>query len=1256
MPMPTDTQPYVGPRPFAVEDSERFFGRNREVNELVSLVTAHAVLLLHAQSGAGKSSLLNAGAVPQLQKEGFEVLPVARIRGWLPPSVRIEDVENPFVYDTIASWAGENAEPAEFASWSLLRALQGRKRGQDELGQDAPRLLAFDQFEEFFTLYPEHWPQREGFFEQVAEVLHCDPLTRVLFCAREEWIAQFDRYAPILPEKVRTRMHLQRLGSESALAAVTEPLSQTARTYAPGVAERLVGDLIQERVESSVGEALEIVEITGEFVEPVQLQVVCQSLWNALPPDTTQITFDHLARYGDVDRALTRFYDDAVATAALSAGIDEAHLRRWCEDKLITATGTRAIVHQERDKTQGIANEALAVLEARHLIRIERRSGANWYELTHDRLIEPIKVGNAAWFPSNLTALQIQAKNWDVQGRPSGLLLRGQLLADALEWAASHPDLLSEVERAYVEASHAERDQEERERREKELREASERAELAEARRRAEEAARLEAERRSVEKTQAAGRLRRLLVVAVVASLIAMSAAGAFFHQKDVASDAKSTAVAAQSTAEAQALVANGVAQSRQLVSQAVQPLRDGQIDLALLLGLQANRIDDSVDTRSSLMAGLAASPHLTGILHDAPDSVKTVAVSPNGATLAAGSCGERAEQGQGCAEGAIQLWDAETGVPREPALLGHGDWISGLAYSPDGGRLVSSSWDGTIMLWDVSSGKALGQSAAVHRDRVTSVAFSPDGNTIASGGLDKRVILWDAETLQLTYDLPDDRFGVSSVAFDPSGKRLAAGNLDGTVTLWNLEESPPSGVSLDGDGVSIRSLAFSPDGRTLATGGDSKVIRLWNVETREEVGKPLDGHTAPVFGVAFSSDGKTLASSSLDKTIYLWDVVRHERIDPALIGHQEGVSSVAFASDGVRLVSGGFDGEVMLWDVGRNVPLGRRLTGHTDDVYSVAVSPDGKMAASGSWDKTIILWDLETGKAIGEPLIGHHGEVYGVAFSPDGKMLASGSADKTVILWDVASRTALGPPLAGHADWVDTVAFSPDGKMLASGSRDKTVILWDVASHTAIGPPLTGPGDRVTSVAFRPDGLVLAAGSRDQTIRLWDARSREPIGSPLVGHTDWVNSVAFSTDGKLLASGGRDSTIRLWDVSSRQPITRLVVAQPKEVLSVAFSPDGSTLASGISDGTIVFWGLKAKRPLQPPLAGHDDRVNSVAYSADGRLLVSGSGDKTVTMRQAAISTWREQACQIANRELTEEERGLYMAGIDYGPTCDGPR
>ncbi len=419
--------PYVGPRPFGERDRERFFGRDWETNELVSLVVAHPVVLLYAQSGAGKTSLINAGLIPLLKEEEFEVLPLARVRGAIPEDVECQDIVNLYVFDALLNLEPE-ITPQTLVNKSLAAFLEEGPRATDAHARPILRTVIFDQFEEMFVFYPERWRDREDFFEQVRDALEEDPRLRVVLVIREDYIAELDPYAPLLPEKLRIRFRLERLRKKAALSAIAGPLKDTNRSFAGGVAEKLVEDLLEVRIETAAGKTQ---LITGEFVEPVQLQVVCQSLWEDLPSSVIVITQNHLKAFGDVSQALSKFYESSIQTAAQQSEVKEGDLREWFECNLITPAGTRGIVYGGRKKTGGIPNLAVNVLENLHLIRAEWRAGARWYELAHDRFIKPIQESNNAWITARHQIRQISKRAfW--KGVLLAFSLSGVLLANTI--------------------------------------------------------------------------------------------------------------------------------------------------------------------------------------------------------------------------------------------------------------------------------------------------------------------------------------------------------------------------------------------------------------------------------------------------------------------------------------------------------------------------------------------------------------------------------------------------------------------------------------------------------------------------------------------------------------------------------------------------------------------------------------------------------------------------------------------------------
>ncbi|MBD2678357.1 MULTISPECIES: AAA family ATPase [Nostoc] len=591
--------------------------------------------------------------------------------------------------------------------------------------------------------------------------------------------------------------------------------------------------------------------------------------------------------------------------------------------------------------------------------------------------------------------------------------------------------------------------------------------------------------------------------------------------------------------------------------------------------------------------------------------SVLSVAFSPDGKTLASGSNDKT-----------IKLWDVSTGKAIK-TLTGHSSRVYSVVFSPDGKTLASGSNDNTIKLWDVSTGKAI-KTLTGHSSRVYSVVFSPDGKTLASGSYDKTIKLWDVSTGKAIKTLTGHSSSGYSVVFSPDGKTLASGSYDKTIKLWDVSTGKAIKI-LTGHSSKVWGVVFSPDGKTLASGSDDKTIKLWDVSTGKTI-KTLSGHSSSVLSVVFSPDGKTLASGSDDNTIKLWGISTGKTIK-TLSGHSSLVWGVVFSPDGKTLASGSYDKTIKLWGVSTGKTI-KTLTGHSSSGYSVVFSPDGKTLASGSYDKTIKLWDVSTGKAI-KILTGHSSTVWGVVFSADGKTLASGSDDKTIKLWDVSTGKAI-KTLTGHSSSVLSVVFSPDGKTLASGSDDNTIKLWDVSTGKAI-KTLTGHSSRVYSVVFSPDGKTLASGSNDNTIKLWDVSTGKAIKT-LTGHSSLVLSVVFSPDGKTLASGSNDNTIKLWDVSMGKAIKTLT-GHSSLVWGVVFSPDGKTLASGSYDKTIKLWDVSTGKAIKT-LTGHSNRVYSVVFSSDGKTLASGSDDNTVILWDLDFDNLLLSGCNLLNNYL----------------------
>jgi hypothetical protein len=262
---------------------------------------------------------------------------VARVGGRLPDAVKPDEIATLSLYNALATLPKNGTDSGQKLQVSLVDFLGKQERPTGEEEVPLIRVLFFDQFEELFTFYSEDYHRkREAFFEQVVAALEGDPLLRVVFVIREDYLAQLDSFVHLLPDKLRTRYRLEKLKKEQALLAVKGPLKDTSRSFHEGVAEELVEGLLKVRVQDPTGLTM---DVTGEYVEPVQLQIVCGSLWESLPPGIEKITSEHLKTFGDVDEILKAFYEDAVKTATKETDADEEAIRSWFTTEKLFAVG-----------------------------------------------------------------------------------------------------------------------------------------------------------------------------------------------------------------------------------------------------------------------------------------------------------------------------------------------------------------------------------------------------------------------------------------------------------------------------------------------------------------------------------------------------------------------------------------------------------------------------------------------------------------------------------------------------------------------------------------------------------------------------------------------------------------------------------------------------------------------------------------------------------------------------------------------------
>lgn len=1224
--------PYIGPRAFAPAETALFFGREREVDELFNRLIAQRLVLLHAPSGAGKTSLINAALLPRLADEGFRINDTIRVGE--PPATAT--VGNRFVAATAR--ALDVALPNDQPLPSLVALLASRPAFEGE------ELFIFDQFEEVLTVEPKNRAAKEQFFRELGAALE-NRRRWALFALREDYLGALRPFTRFLPTRLSGVFRLDLLSRAQAREAIQGPARTAGIEFTAAAAERLANDLSRTIAHGTEG----IVEADGPYVEPVQLQVVCLRLWEQLyggaPPDRP-ITEDDVAQVGDVNVALAEYYSERVQAVAAATGVTERLIRLWFDEKLITEEGRRDLVMREADESGGLADAAVKGLIDAHLVRAEERRDTTWLELAHDRLIEPILENNRAWDEHTLTPFQRQAALWEQQGRPADLLLQGDLLREAEEWAKRNADTLITRERLFLEQCVTARGVREREQR-------------------------------------YIRQLRRRLYFVISAAAVAVVLAIAAFvlyqsaeaeraraeEARTQAEEARAQAEAAQAVAESERLRAENERRNAEVRQFAALSLaeRERLPQSSLLTAFEGVALalpdDPAAPTaQEALRAALASSGGIPLRSHTL--AVNVVAFSPRGDLLA--TAGE---------DTTVRIWRVAAPGVQPAVLAGHGDAVVVLTFSSDGTRLASAGLDGSVRIWRPYDPAAPAVVLRGHGLTVTAIAFSPSGDRIVTGSQDGTMRLWsttDPADSQQIFDGADGS-EVRAVAFSPDGRWIAAAGKvmpasapsdaaaapapaspatpatpitdTSAVYIWSATDPAQPPQVRRGHTEAVTSLAFSPDGELLASASLDATVQLWTVADPAAEPTTLEGLTATVTDVTFSRDGTLVAAGSTDTTARIWRLDNLAAPLAVLLGHTGAVTDIAFSPDGQLLATAGQDRVARLWATTQSAGPIAVFIGHGGPVNSVAFSPDGRLLATGSADYDARLWWAGAPAASPQRFGGHSRAVSAVAYSPDGRWVASASFDGTARLWPLEPPGAPAAVLEGHLQAVRTVAFSPDSSLLATGGDDNRVRIWSVASPDRPLAVLREDVADVISVAFSADGRWLVSTSSSGEARLWFASALEESARPIrVGQDMPVLRALFVPGRDRLAVWGADGSLKLWNLSAMNELPTLLSTEPPEITAVAASPNGRWLASAGADGVIRLWRVDA--PGAPPaeLRGHSRPAYGLAFSPDSALLASASNDTTVKV-------WRVDAPDTPLADLQEHDEGVQA--VAFSPLGD---
>ena len=817
--------PYIGPRPY--EKGETLYGRNQETRALLRLFKPERIVLLHSPSGAGKTSLIQALFIPMLEDEGFSVLPVMRVTH---PKLFSEEFTpaNRYILSTLIHL--ESAQPEEYQlSLTELNGLSMSDYLEKRPASSKNSVLIFDQFEEILTQDPTDSAIKREFFNQVGEVLS-NRHRWALFAMREEYIGGLEPYLDVIPTHLQTTFRLNFLNRAEALRAIQLPAKQYGVNFTNEAAEGLVDDLrtvVRELHSDSKAE-----KALGDTIEPVQLQVACFELWKRPRINANEIGVKDLQRF-DVDRALAKYYADSVREVAKAAKVDERSIRRWMEEHLITKQGIRNQVLQDDARKDHIDTVISKLVDA-HLVRREKSRGGSWYELAHDRLVDPVRDDNKQWRDKNLKSFQRKAEDWYSQGRPAFFLLHGQELAEA-EKLGKKLKLLG-FEEEFLKKSRSEQ---------------TTQAELALAKQQRTQIFRLsllafillattsltiwkwrDAEKQreiALQQTQLANKekSRADYLKLIALARLEEEPLNLLLLTETIRSAAKEGEIAIVEDAR--------LALRHSLLKSKTRPLEQSMDILTFTGDNQLSIIDNKNFNEVSLnveSTEITSSSFFVDMEDLDVHEALAFAFDPND---------YRKWFAIGNEAGKLALVDRRNRA--KPVFLdGHKGPVSSLAFSSDSRWLVSGGEDHIIKLWDTFNLIAKPQEISNHKGTISALLLSPNNRWLVSIGDDAIIRLSDlnkSTNESVLLENLEENLSEIPMAFSADSHWLAVG-IESSVKLWKMENSIANPIVLsEFDGRTVQALSFSPNNQLLATSNyffssDEKFstskIKLWNM------------------------------------------------------------------------------------------------------------------------------------------------------------------------------------------------------------------------------------------------------------------------------------------------------------------------------------------------------------------------------------------------------------------------------------------
>jgi hypothetical protein len=953
--LPDEPAPYPSLLPFTAQQSQFFFGRDKERVGLLRRVRESAFVAVVGASGSGKSSLVLAGLLPSIEKswQALTLVPGARplraladqLATFFAPKDRL------LVADRLEQRFRGRSDGLSTAISNILAARPN----------NFTLLFVVDQFEEVFTqtlgTSDEAQRQQQAFIDNLVDTVQASGgRVRVVITLRADFIQPCLEFPGLRSLLEPNQLFLGPLMDDALREAIVKPAQAVGALFQKGLVRSLVSD------------------IRGRPAALPLLQFALAQLWQR----RRGIWLTHEA-YEDIDGvkgAINRLADAVYDRLSPT----QQRLARNLFVRLVafgagTGNTRRRVRREELRLVGGDETEVkrLVGLFSHRDVRLIA-TDKDTVELAHEAVIEEwkhlrdwLEEDDAARFTHR--RLTDAAEQWQSHPQDKSYLYRGTPLSEAIQWAATHGEEMNIEERAFLDSSQAESElaaREDEARRQRELenerklaaeanaraaadrklaqesqaRAAADRKLAAEAEARTEEAkARAAAERRN------ASRLRVFLAVGAVLLVAAISSAGIAVRNQGIADSSAATAeVSAHQEATARANAVHSEATARSAAEEAAKARDDAQREA---------RISNAQARATEALLKVASGEYDRAVLL-ARAAVLTDTLTPPPQSL--------------------QISRALQSAHEFNPLSQHGLFTGTLAeanWSPTDSRyVITRGRDGSATLWDMTPCEPAAcrpqETLKWGEGEVVDVVWSPDSQQVLTVGNDKIARIWNITTGKSTQTLDIGLDTMIELRWGKDGPKLLSRTQDNITRIWDVATGQPArtlALRLDSSRMDTRVEAWSPDWRhVVLVSADDGSFMLWDAE-RNELERKLEetlSATLTAEAVVWSPDGYQVLIRRTE-TVRIWnaatgDLVR--TLEDVKVGGDNKIFAATWSPDGRQvLINGG--ATVHIWDVEAGYEV-RTLEAQDAFFEVVVMSPDGRQVLTGGNSPGARIWIID--------------------------------------------------------------------------------------------------------------------------------------------------------------------------------------------------------------------------------------------------------------------------------------------------------